>query len=380
MNNGTLFAEVQSFGFSNLGQSFPPKSNREEERAKQIEYFKMVRRNGHREEGGLVSSRVELYESSPYAYPKSTYRNSDSFTAPSLPVLEQRNGEEGESAYVGSALIENGIQHHAQGEHDKALKCLDVSLNTQRISLGTDQHICIAQTHSCIGSVYLKQGKIVHAKKEFEKVLALNESLSKQAGTSKAHHVLIANTLNNLGNVASLAGDFNTSVHYYAQALQELRQKKGPEADITDVLYNLGRVQLQKNEFDVAISNLTEAHRIAKKIYGENHVHVAQTLNLIGMVQMSMKYHDAATNSFLEAHEIVMDIQGEIHEDVASSWYHIGLVSEQKGSNKDAWESFMKSLSIFSRLGVDQNHRGFKTVRRSIARVEQLISRNKTRL
>jgi tetratricopeptide (TPR) repeat protein len=331
----------------------------------------MVRRN---DGSGLVSSRVELYEKSPKTptYRKSTYRNSDSFAAPAFPVLEQRNVDEEENAYVGSSLIESGIQHHSQGEYEKALKAFGVALNTQRVSLGTN-NIWIAYTRSCIGSVYLKQGQLVHAKKELEQAIEINKNLSKDR-TSEAQDFVVANTLNNLGNIAALAGDLNASVDFYRQALQDLRQKSGSDKDIADVLFNLGRIQLQKQEFDTSMSNLIEASRMIKKLYSPKHILLAQTLSLIGIVHMSTKSPEAALISFLEAHEIYLALFGEVHKDVASSWYHIGLAQEAKELCKDAWESFTSARDIFTRLGIDQGDPCLKKVRRSISRVEQLIA------
>lgn len=336
-----------------------------------------------RDADGLVSSRVELYESTPKKFQgKSAYSSIDSFTSPKVSTSavpeNKKTIKESPLPYVGSALIESGIQHLSRQEHEQALKAFNVALNIQRVSLGSDEHICIAHTYSCIGSVFLKQGQIVHAKKQFEKVLTINENIRKQVAPV-TDEVVIATTLNNLGNVACLAGDFNSSLMHYRQALQDLRQKESTQKSIADVLYNIGRIQLQKKEFDTAMSNLTESCRITKDLYGRSHQFHAQTLCLIGMVQLSTSSLSAAMNSFTEAHNIFMELNGDIHADVASSWYHIGLVREAQGFHKEAWEAFTKSRDIYSRLGADQNDDNLKTIRMSIARAEKLISQIKSK-
>ena len=204
-------------------------------------------------------------------------------------------------------------------------------------------------------------------------MIDINKNLSKDR-TSDAQDFVVANTLNNLGNIAALAGDLNASVDFYRQALQDLRQKSCSDKDIADVLFNLGRIQLQKQEFDTSMSNLIEASRMIKKLYSPKNILLAHTLALIGIVHMSTKSPEAALISFLEAHEIYLALLGEVHKDVASSWYHIGLAQEAKEVYKDAWESFTSARDIFTRLGIDQGDPGLKKVRRSISRAEQLIA------
>lgn len=251
---------------------------------------------------GLVSSRVEMYESTrrptkpsyqrPEAYAKeqsikSSWKNVDKFEHE---LREDCYKEDYEC--TDSTLVDIGVEHYAQGDYEKSLKAFKKALNTYKVSQGDSNHIDIAHTHANIAAVYLQQGKFCHAQKELDKVLNMKECLPCPPSSDDKGNLVFARALNNYGNLLSLNHDYDGSLAYYRQSLQDLRQIQGVEKDIADVLYNIGRVQVHKKEWDLATSNLIEACRITKATYGTNHLYLARTLSLIGFVQLSTTSYD----------------------------------------------------------------------------------------
>jgi tetratricopeptide (TPR) repeat protein len=269
--------------------------------------------------------------------------------------------------YAGSALIQSGVSYYAQGDYDKALQSFLSALKTQRVSVGDEDDICIALTLGNLGSVYLQQDNI----KEAEKVLY--ESL--QMKRRIAPEMLVADNLNNLGNCANLNGEYAKSMDYYKQALEEIASKDGGLGDEVNALFNIGRLEIQRRNWNEAMNSLNQACRLAREHYGTNHAFVAQTLDLMGFVQLSTKNMDSAMVSFTGALAIYRRIHGPMHMDVANSLFNVGMVREAKNDLSDAWEAYTTSRDLFARLGTDPDHPGFLTVRRSIANVEKTIAK-----
>lgn len=411
--------------------------------------------------GNLVSSRVKMFDQRPppgavsllrenfaphpTTSPRKVYRSrpQDSFDSPprreeTYGVIEARQGpsdsrhsgnsslkpENGrntnskrntdDAGYVGSTLVESGINHYAHGEYEKALKAFNTALKTQRVSIG-DEDICIALTLGNLGAVYLQQ-------RDLDKAEALLlESLQMKRRLKPT--MVVADTLNNIGNCYNLRGNNERSLEYYREALEDLRTKNGRREDIANALFNMGRLEFQQRDWDAARNMLTEAWRMTRDIHGPNHVFVAQTLDLIGLVQLSTNDLDAAMISFtkviwvlryvrlhqlerpkedyylecscLRSHSrvpfhfftfykalgIYRRLHGPLHLDVANSLFHVGMVREAKGELADAWESYTTTRDLYSRLGTDSDHPGFTTVRQSISKVEKAIAReNQERL
>lgn len=108
---------------------------------------------------------------------------------------------------------------------------------------------------------------------------------------------------------------------------------------------------------------------------------IAQPLDLMGFVQLSTGKLDAAMVSFTGALAIYRRIHGPMHLEVANSLYNVGMVREAKGDLADAWEAYTTARDLYARLGVDQNHPGYKTVRKNISQVEREVAKqNQKRL
>jgi len=357
--------------------------------------------------GGLVSSRVQMFEKPAGRNEKPAIaalrennnirkgywsRPQDSFDSPpslleeekkkkvlSVQADETRDSsppsdetDDDHASYVGSTLVESGIHYYQCGEYEKALKAFNTALKTQRVSVG-DEDICIALTLGNLGAVHLQQGNLAEAEAMLLESLFMKRRIKPK--------MIVADTLNNLGNCCNLRGDNEKSLDYYREALEDLRSKKGLPQDIANALFNMGRLEIQQRDWDAARNMLTGAWRMTREIYGSNHIFVAQTLDLIGLVQLSTNDFDAAMISFTKALGVYRRLHGPLHLDVANSLFHVGMVREAKGELADAWESYTTTRDLYSRLGTDPGHPGFRTVRQSISKVEKAIMReNQERL
>lgn len=356
----------------------------------------------HRKPGGIVSRRVEMYEAPLNASKKGySHRPQDSFhtnnrqssddvrdesniSSPSSVVPEPAPTEPTTSTtreqpapvstvvpkvpkdYAGCSLIESGVSYYNDGEFEKALKAFSTALKTQRVN-GNNDDICIALTLGNLGSVYLQQNNLVEAERVLQESLEIKRRI--------APTMIVADTLNNLGNCANIRGEYEASLIYYEEALEDIRAKNGRRADEINALFNIGRLEIQRRHWTKALIALNEACRMARDHYGTNHVFVAQTLDLMGFVQLSTNKMDSSMVSFTGSLAIYRRLYGPLHVEVANSLFNVGMVREAKGDYSDAWEAYTTARDLYSRLGTEHEHPGFATVRRSIANVERIIAK-----
>lgn len=360
----------------------------------------------HRRPGGIVSRRVEMYEAPLNAARKGySHRPQDSFHTSSkfsgdeardednsfnrTPTAPEPSAEKSAAPvvretpvpklvpkvpkdYAGCALIESGVNYYNEGEFEKALKAFSTALKTQRAN-GSNDDICVALTLGNLGSVYLQQNNLVEAERVLQESLEIKKKI--------APSMIMADTLNNLGNCANLRGEHEASLIYYEDALDDIRSKNGRRPDEINALFNIGRLEIQRQHWTKALIALNEACRMARDHYGTNHVFVAQTLDLMGFVQLSTNKMDSSMVSFTGSLAIYRRLYGPLHVEVANSLFNVGMVREAKGDYADAWEAYTTARDLYSRLGTEHEHPGFATVRRSIANIEKTIAKqNQQRL
>lgn len=281
---------------------------------------------------------------------KKSYRAppQDSFDSPSIGTSEARAEARSppspdEFGYIGSTLIGSGVEYYSAGEYAKALKAFTTALKTQRVSIG-DEDICIALTLGNLGAVHLQQGNLDEAESVLLESLLMKRRLKPQ--------LIVADTLNNLGNCANLRGDYRKSLEYYREALEDLRNKQGRPEDLANTLFNLGRLEIQQQGWDTAMAMLTEALRVSKEIFGVYHSFVAQTLDLIGFVQLSTGDLDAAIISFTKALGIFRRLHGPLHVDVANSLFNVGTWSgDARSAHRVSRPHSFSRLSVCCRHG-----------------------------
>ena len=308
----------------------------------------------------------------------STFRRRypDSFSN-ELPMIDESRQEDfpvvrATASRSGSPLLEVGIDHYNRAEYVLAEKAFMTALKTQHANLTVDD-LTTAIIMGNLGAVYLKQNKVEQAMQFLESSLGMKKNLGED--------VIMADTYNNLGNCANLLGKYDDSLEFYRLALQELRKKRGRKADVADALFNIGRLEIHRENFKIASGVLHEALRLTKEVYGENHMYVAEASDLMGFVQVSLGKYEDALISFTKGLEIYRNANGPLHLDVANSIFNIGMVRETNKEYADAWEAYNTAQDLYRRLGASPEDPGFMTVRRSIAHVEKLIAQqNQARL
>jgi tetratricopeptide (TPR) repeat protein len=270
-------------------------------------------------------------------------------------------------------LINEGIAYHKKGQYSMALKSFLSALKSQMIDRSKD-HPFVANTLANIGSTYLRQGCHQQATEALHEAMGMMQRLRRQCKSKKEMaQFKLSGVLNNLGTVYYLQGDHKLGLEYYRKALNDSRAYGASKKEICNAMHNIGRLGVLDQDWEAAVSMLSECLRMEKELYGNQSMVVVDTLNLIGFVHFSNEAYDAATVVFAEALSIVHSNCGLVHEKVATSLLNVGMVLEHQGRLKEALHTFSTARDVFERIGVYGDHRGARVARESIENIHAVL-------
>jgi tetratricopeptide (TPR) repeat protein len=267
--------------------------------------------------------------------------------------------------YVGEALVDSGVRYYGLGQYDEALRDLTSALQTQRITVGTE-HICVAHTLSNIGAVLLQLERYSIAEECLQEALVIKE---KQRQEQPSGFITLSDTLNNLGNVCFMMGDYNRALSYYERAFDESTITSNPTTsstmihssgstppnvrEIADILYNMGQVYCFTSNYYDALSKFSEAVELLVQVRGRDDSDIAAIIEKIGAINLHLKRYEDAMEDFEEALRVTRLSLGSYHEEVAPCLYHIGLVHEAQGLYRLAYQSYEDALDVYQNNGMD---------------------------
>ena len=118
-----------------------------------------------------------------------------------------------------------------------------------------------------------------------------------------------------------------------------------PEAQ-AEIFTVMGRIYRRHGVFLKAQQFLEQALVSGRKVFGPEHVRVAQTLNDLGVLQTETGDYGAAERNLAEALEIRRKLLGPEHADVAITLVELGRVYQDRGFNQRAEPLLRESLAI----------------------------------
>jgi tetratricopeptide (TPR) repeat protein len=231
-------------------------------------------------------------------------RTKEEFLARALPFSGRADTFQFERNYLslGSILFQRGYEEHAEPFFSRAVEADRAS----------------AEAHYGLGSVYLKQGKLKEAREGFEQAAKLKASYPETR----------PNAWNNLGLIASRAGDSDEAIRNFQEALradseyfigwenlgnayrQEKRWEEARRAlekavsikpDDPEANYSLGMVFAQADDSGRTEALLTKALH-ARPAYPE-------ALNNLGVLYLRTSRRDEAVAKFEESIRVAPDFE-----------------------------------------------------------------------
>ncbi len=260
------------------------------------------------------------------------------------------------SFYVATAIVESAVDSFEQGEPEKALKLFATALKTQRLTLG-DIDLCVAHTLGNIGSVYLNLGWYDDASQVLEESLNIRLNLRDDRSNlpQGCEDIDLYDTLNNLGSVEFLRGDYIKAMSYFQDCLKEITAGEVPGSTdmIASTLYNIGHIHSVLCEYEDGLIAMQESLQLTQSVFGHEDIIAAEIIEKIGAIHMHQNNLDDALSSFVESLRITKMGLGSAHVDCAPSLYNVGLVYDLKNESRRAMDSYKAALEIYGKNQVE---------------------------
>jgi tetratricopeptide (TPR) repeat protein len=246
----------------------------------------------HRELGGSASFAASAYLDAAdvararYANGKATdhYRRA-------LAMIDA--GAEVDAEHHLTALHHLGDVLQVLGKNEEALKTFRQMLT---IAFRLDLRARGGAAHGRIGRLFRDTGRLDEAAQHLNVALALFEEAADERG--------VASTVDDIGKLHWLRGDYARALEFTQRALQ-MRRRIGDRRSIALSLNNMGLVYQDSGQFKQALEAFEQALQIRREI--GDLVGVAISLNNLGTVAQDQRNDQQALTLFKEAYEVAKE-------------------------------------------------------------------------
>ena len=166
-----------------------------------------------------------------------------------------------------------------------------------------------------IGYIQYRNSELETALRTYNEALQLHDRSS-----SRGSKIELAASLNCLGVLYFHLPKSDTAraMEYYVESLKIRRHLFGHEnCDVATTLNNIGRVHYIKGEYDAALQKYLEALRIRRTLLGRDHLDVAATVYNAGQTFHQKGNLDKALKYYQQFMSITVPKLGQTHRDVA---------------------------------------------------------------
>ena len=236
------------------------------------------------------------------------------------------------------ALTALGTSHLEDGAFDQARETLSAALALdQEYPSTAERRLGLLNT---FGELQRQTGDLDDAKRVLDRARALVLS------SLPPGDVGLANTLNNLANVAIDTGGYQEARALLLESIEIKREALGGKHfRIAKALNNLTVVETRLGMGEEAIAHGLEAVSIMRPIVGERHPDLGRALNSLAGVEMEEGKLDAAEVHALEALDIARATD-ETSLDLANSAGNLGSIYAQQGRFEEALQMLLTGVQV----------------------------------
>lgn len=241
---------------------------------------------------------------------------------------------------VEETLLCLGKVHHRNKNVRYALDFFCAAVKARDGRLGrTHLRMNDAESFLRVGLLQQEAGEFRQALNSFEECLRIRRHIVNEYDPS------LAELLFYIANLLREVGDLHLAQCRYEDALDILERSGSENTETADVLFSLGVLHTEKEEYSTALDFYLRALQIHKSIRSTKIV-IAEILNNIGLVYFGMKEYDKAQVYHAEALESMIEELGDDHDDVAFCWHSLGTTYIEIGDHKEALKCFDNAVKI----------------------------------
>ena len=266
---------------------------------------------------------------------------------------------EGERSQVpialrGSVINDLAMAQRHLGAYAKAESLYNESISLLRNDPQSRRQLAMALSNKA--TMYRDIGRYEQSTRAFEESFAIAKTLAKDDPA-------LVVILMGMAAERSMNGDLKKAEHYLKEALRIREREVGPDQlDISEVLNNLGVVQLQRKEYADAESSLKRALVIMETHGGIGHPDVAVVLNNLGKLYYQRKQYDIAESVLTGALSIRRKTLPAENLSTADNLLSLSQVLISSNRYAEAQTLLEEAVSIRNRARGDANPEGLLTL------------------
>ena len=222
-------------------------------------------------------------------------------------------------------------------------------------------HTATARILNQYGNLNFELGHMNLALQCYKEGLVIENTLS--ASGRHYQDLDILTTLSNIAQIYELVGNPQESLRYYLKSIGVLRSNRGEMSQrrerlgqAADVLSNIARLQCTMGRPNHALRAFTDALRIQRQAYDNNHIAVAITLNEMGVIYGAQGKTQLSLQCFEESIRIRQSCSNDpLERDISPVLFNIARCYLQKGDCKRAIVQYEKVVNIEMRKRADRD-------------------------
>jgi serine/threonine-protein kinase len=286
--------------------------------------------------------QAELYEALGVIYQKlGKFDRSNELLANSLD--ERRRIYGSDHRFVAESLIATALLRSNQAKFDEAEELAHEGLAMSK------RHLPPA--HPEVARATFALGKVLEDRGQYEaSIPVLEEAIRLQSAPGGVSADLAA-SLSELANSHFYAGHYDLSQSLNEQALAINRKLHGERHPlIADTLINLGAIQFQKGNYAECEKYNREALDVTKAWYGNFHPETADAMTILGQSLTYQKRYDEAAELLKQSLAILEKVYGPEHPRVAFALNELGNGAVRQGKLDDAEADFFRAQNIYRKV------------------------------
>jgi tetratricopeptide (TPR) repeat protein len=146
-------------------------------------------------------------------------------------------------------------------------------------------------------------------------------------------------------------GNYELAEPPYLQALERLKKVLGNDhPDVAQSLNNLAALYHHQGRYEDAEPLYLQALELWKKVLGNDHPDVAQSLNNLALLYTNQGRYKEAEPLYLQALELRKKVLGSDHPDVAQSLNNLALLYTNQGRYEEAKPLYLQALELWKKV------------------------------
>jgi len=276
----------------------------------------------------------------------------------------QSKQNDGYKTFIEGGMLEViGRAHEDRGSYRMAIAFFEEKLQILNDGKSSSDSEDIAETLNSLGMLSCRAGMYLEAIDYYDRALGIQMKLG-------CDEVQLAMLRVLAGSVQYSLGHFSKALKLFQDALGTLRQVGLEQETVAATLFHIGVVHASLCNYDDAMANLRDAFDIQSKLLGTEHAATFRTRREIGNLYAVYESEvDAAFDEFNDIVKAQKRVHGEKHPYVAETLHSIGCAQARKGDLSGALRTLEDCYNMrLQFLGMD--HPQQATTLHEIAKIQ----------